>query len=341
MFLRNFRCLIISARNQSKSFSQVPVKLEDDLKPLLDNISQLNEPPKSLIDPGGASELDEYAPYLAPTFNLAAYANKSPTLKKFLDLGVDLYKIEKRKGLGQFVLGLDFEKHCKDHLTFLNDLGVSPDSFGRFITKNPMFFKESIDDMRVRVNYLESKKFTPAMISRIVATNPYWLMFSTKRIDQRLGYFQKTFSLSGKQVRKLVCLQPKLITYSMEHIEHASFSIKQELGFSEQEIKDLLLQRPKIFMLNHEELLNRFEYAHQKMKLSHDDIIKHSELLLTRQFRLKQRHEFLVKLGRNQYDPKKELYISPSTLVTAPTREFVENLAKSCMEEYDKFRKSL
>lgn len=212
---------------------------------------------KSLFEPNGATELDEYAPFLRPTFNLAAYVNKSPTLTKFLDLGVDLYRIEKRKGLGQYFLELDFERDCKQHLIFLNDIGVSPDSFGRFITKNPLIFKENLDDLRVRVNYLESKQFMPEMISRIVEANPFWLMFTTRRIDRRLGYFQKKFALHGHQVRQLTVRQPRIITYNTEHIERSYFAIKEEMGFNKFEVKRIVLDVPKLFMMSKLYLFNK------------------------------------------------------------------------------------
>ncbi|XP_063702824.1 transcription termination factor 3, mitochondrial [Culicoides brevitarsis] len=299
------------------------------------------EKPKSLIEPGGATELDEIAPYLKPTFNLAAYANKSHTLQQFLKMGVDLYKIEKRKGLGQFFLELDFEKHCKDHLMFLNDIGVSPDVFGAFITKNPLIFKESIQDLQTRVNYLEYKNFKKEAIVRIVEKNPFWLMFSTPRIDRRLGFFQKNFELTGNEVRKLATKQPRLITYNTMHVQKSIFSVKEEMGFSQDEMKRLTLKKPRIMMMNHDELLNRFEYIQKKMKLSHERILQTPELLETRQFILKQRHEFLKSLKRDQYDPKLPLYVPLEALVKSSNEEFVTVIAKSCMEEYEKFLKTL
>lgn len=336
---------------------------EKDLQEFIDRPFgnyQATKQNKSLIEPGSATPEDEIAPFFKPTFNLAAYANKSHTLQQFLDLGVDLHKIEKRKGLGQFFLELEFDKHVKDHLLFLKDIGVSSDLFGEIITKNPLIFKESIEDLQTRVNYLESKKFTSEMIVNIVVKNPFWLMFNTRRIDRRLGYFQKNFELNGNQVRMLSSKAPKLITYNLDHVRQSIFAVKEEMGFDKLEIKELLLQKPKIFMmseyfgktkkklsltlnvvLDHEELLNRFEYTHHKMQLSHETIVQSPEVLLIRQFKLRQRHEFLKMLKRNQYDPKKPLYVSLFSLVTGSDREFVINIAKSCMEEYEKFLKSL
>ena len=60
---------------------------------------------------------------------------------------------------------------------FLHDLGVPSDELGSFITRNPWIFKEDLDDLQVRVNYLQSKKFSAEMIARVVRRNPWWLSF--------------------------------------------------------------------------------------------------------------------------------------------------------------------
>lgn len=223
---------------------------EKELQEYIDDTFAKDQTNENLIEVGGATTEDEIAPFIKPTFNLAAYANKSRTLQQFLDLGVDLHKIEKRKGLGQFFLQLDFDKDVKDHLLFLKDVGVSPDIFGEFITKNPLIFKESIEDLQTRVNYLQSKQFKKEMIGRIVEKNPFWLMFSTRRIDRRLGYFQKNFVLNGNQVRLLSSKQPKLITYNLDHIRQSTFSVQKEMGFDTNETRQLVLQKPRIFMMS-------------------------------------------------------------------------------------------
>lgn len=313
--------------------------LQEHLDNFLKQVFQEKEN-KSYIEPGGGGVEDEVAPFLSPTFNLAAYVSKSETLQKFIQLGVDLNKIERRRGLGQYFIKLDFERDCKDHLIFLNDIGVPADQFGQFITKNPVIFQEDLENLQVRVNYLASKNFEPEMISRVVLANPFWLMFSTKRIDRRLGYFQKNFKLSGEEVRLVTCRQPRLITYKLPTVEKNTFSIREEFGFEDYEIKKLLLTIPRIWMMNYNELKNRLNYIHNTMELPHEAIVRSPEIIYTRQFRLRQRHGFLVLLGRNQYDPTKELYVPLKELATATDKEFVENIAKSCMEEWDKFLRS-
>jgi hypothetical protein len=41
----------------------------------------------------------------------------------------------------------------------------------------------------------------------------------TEKIDQRLGHFQKTFKLTGNEVRNLAVQRPRLITYDLAHIQ--------------------------------------------------------------------------------------------------------------------------
>lgn len=184
-----------------------------------------------------------------PSFNLAAYVNNSSTLQQFLSLGVDLHSIERRKGLGDFVLKLDFEKNVKPYITFLVDQGVSPDDFGRMFTKNPLLFKEDLDDLQTRVNYLKSKRFSDEARQRILTQNPYWLMFSTRRVDRRLGYFQKEFKLSGHDLRLLATREPNAITYNMEHLRKSVFTLKEEMGFNAKELSDLVVRKPRLLMI--------------------------------------------------------------------------------------------
>lgn len=195
------------------------------------------------------ADLIENTPtFTTPTFNFAAYANKSDTIQKLVALGVDLSKIEKKKGFPQYVLQLDFERDIKNHLLFFHDLGVPAESYGHLITKNPLIFKESIDDLETRVYYLRAKKFGVNQVCDIVVRNPFWLSFATHRIDRRLGWFQKNFQLSGDDIRLVVCKQPKLITYNMEHIRESTFTIKEEMGFDKDEMKALLLAKPNFWM---------------------------------------------------------------------------------------------
>lgn len=191
---------------------------------------------------------EDFPLFTRPTFNFAAYIDKSDTLKKFVELGVDLSKIEKKKGLPQFVLKLDFNRDVKGHLMFLHDLGIQPENFGHILTKNPLFFKNTLEDLETRLYYLRSKKFELEQVQEIVVKDPFWLNFSTKRIDRRLGWFQKNFELTGNDIRFLATKFPRVITSNLMELRERVFSIKEEMGFDKEETKILLLAVPKLFI---------------------------------------------------------------------------------------------
>ncbi|XP_026757405.1 transcription termination factor 3, mitochondrial isoform X2 [Galleria mellonella] len=194
-----------------------------------------------------SEDLSNVIPHLPNTFNLAAYVNQSEVLKKLLYLNVNLNKIEKKPHVAEKIMKLNFDD-IKDHILFIKDY-VKTDNIGKFFTINPMIFYESLEDLKIRVNYLQSKRFTHDQIEQIISKNAFWLMFSTIRIDRRLGFYQDKFNLIGNEIRFLATKQPKLITYNLQHVMTNTFVIKEEMGFEDHEMKQLILEKPKLWML--------------------------------------------------------------------------------------------
>ncbi|XP_065164181.1 transcription termination factor 3, mitochondrial [Atheta coriaria] len=295
----------------------------------------------SVLDPCDDEEVQHIAPYLKPTFNFAAYVNKSETLQELVKLGVNLHKLEKKTDVPEFILGLKFETDIKEHVILLHDLGLTVEQIGVILTKNPFILKECLDDLKVRINYLESKKFTAEMIVRIIALNPFWLSFSTRDIDKKLGFFQKTFSLTGDEVRYLTAKQPKLITYNQRHIKKSIFTLKEEMGFTDEEYKRILLQKPRLFMNDHKKLLKTFEYLHNTMKISLETIAQMPDVLGCRLFRLQQRFEYLQRLNKVQFNPKQPGYISPALIVSGSDSEFASQVAQTSIQSFNTFLQTL
>jgi len=193
-------------------------------------------------------DLSDIGSPLTPTFSFAKYANKSQTIQELVKLGVGLYKFEAKEGMVQYILDLDFNRDVKPYIRFLHDCGVPANYLGEFITKNPNIFKEDLDDLHTRIRYLRAHNFNMSMIKTIICKNPNWLLFSTKDIDNRLGYFQNNFKLRGKEVRILTVKAPKVVTYKMLHLLGNTFSIKEEMGFNQMQVKKLLLRLPRIWI---------------------------------------------------------------------------------------------
>ncbi|CAG5021703.1 unnamed protein product [Parnassius apollo] len=288
-----------------------------------------------------SEDLSIITSYFPKSFNFAAYVNSSNTLQTLLHLNVNLSKIEKKPFVAEKILKLNFEEeNTKEILLFIKDY-VGVEYIGHFLTKNPLILFETAEDLKIRVNYLESKKFQNESIRKIITQNPFWLMFSTIRIDKRLGYYQEKFKLCGSEVRYLATKQPNLITYNLHHIQTNSFVIKEEMGFNDNEVKELILKIPKVWMINQHSLLERFNYVHNVMKIPHEKVLHYPNILLCRNFKVKQRHIFLEKLGRAQYDATKENYVPLSALIEGTDQDFCRTYAKCLVDDFNTFLKTM
>lgn len=76
---------------------------------------------------------------------------------------------------------------------FLRDQGVKPEDLGRWLTINPLIFREKIEDLDARINYLKAVKFTSDEIVRLISRNPHWLLFRYETVVMLL-YQQGGFS---------------------------------------------------------------------------------------------------------------------------------------------------
>lgn len=96
-----------------------------------------------------------------------------------------------------------------------------------------------------------------------------------------------------------------------------------------------------IFLPDGPSLLRRFNVVHNVMGLSHAQILQFPEVLMSRDFRLTQRHEFLKSLGRNQYDPTQPNYVSPVVIAAGDDVAFCTNVAKASIIDFNNFIKTL
>lgn len=162
------------SNNVWRSYSSVDI--QKSIIPKDYNIEEANDEneDKSVLVPHKNEDLSNIDTYLKPTFNFAAYINKSETLQELVKLGVNLDKLERHKEAAPFILGLKFE-NIKDHIIFIRELGVENDLIGGLITKNPFILREDLNNIQTRINYFKYKQFTDESIKSMVQRNPFLL----------------------------------------------------------------------------------------------------------------------------------------------------------------------
>lgn len=284
----------------------------------------------------------EASPPLPPTsFTLRDYVDRSETLTKLVLLGVDLSKLQKRPNVANMLLRLDFDRDVKDRLLFLKDVGVEEELLGAFLTRNPFILTEDLENLQKRVQYLQSKKFSTAAISRMVSGAPYLLNFSVERLDNRLGFYQEQLGLSTQKTRDLVIRLPKLLTGSLEPVKENLRVCRIELGFRENEIQQMVTCVPKLLLASKSKVTRLFDYLHNTMGIPHHLITKFPQAFNAKFLRIKDRHLFLQHVGRAQYDPSQPNYIPLDKLVATPDDVFCVTLAKAMLSDFETFQKTL
>ena len=84
-----------------------------------------------------------------------------------------------------------------------------------------------------------------------------------------------------------------------------------------------------------------FDLIHNEMKIPHELIAKQPNIFESKILSIKFRHEYLKRLGRDQYDPKKPLYVPLSAFNDLEDNEFCEKYAKTSVRDFNLFMKSI
>lgn len=278
------------------------------------------------------------------THNLAKIVDKSPSLKRLVDLGVKIWKWEREPGQLDLALRLDFKTHVGPKMDFLRALGVQLEDMVAVFEANPQLLVEtSMDECLVRKDYLVKMGFTRAQITAVLSADPQWLSHAVEEIDSRLGFLQRTFELSAADLRQVAALEPKLVTWVglPDQINLNLFSFKEEMGFDKWQITGMLKACPLVFRHKYEYvLMETFDALAVEVGFSRQIIAKNPHSLLFPASKIRDRLAFLKLAGRDQFDPKKPNFISIDTIIAFSDNEF-SKMVNVDSDKFDRFLKTL
>jgi len=84
-------------------------------------------------------------------------------------------------------------------------------------------------------------------------------------------------------------------------------------------------------------LVKQYDYLHNIMEISNEQIVQSPEVLAGHLHDIRNRHRFLVKQGRDQFDPKLPNYVPLNSFTDTAEAAWLEEYAKCSMEDFDKF----
>ncbi|CAI2355122.1 unnamed protein product [Caenorhabditis sp. 36 PRJEB53466] len=266
----------------------------------------------SLTDPPSPSNPHPFDPSQLPpvhSHSLVPFVNHSPLLRFLVDIGVDLAEVENTTSVGKHLLRLQMDDVRQKIELMQNEIGFENEAIGKYLTRNPFFLLQDVNDMQTRLNYLELKKFTKPERRKIVDEYRYWLNCNVKLIDSRLGWLQQQFKLSAKLTRELIVKEPRIIMFGTGPLERLVKMFTKELNFSANQLKTLVLEDPRLFMMDSKLVSKTYRYVRDVMRINNGTILEHPFLLRCSLSVIKSRHDFLCRLGRANYQlsTKKEL----------------------------------
>ena len=114
-----------------------------------------SEPRSDAVRPSTGRRLPGGLP--ARSHGLAPYVASSAHLRRLVALGVDVSGWDRRPGVAQLALRLDWERDMAPRIQLLHDAGVPADRLAALITRNPLIFKERIDDLQASTDKIKEK----------------------------------------------------------------------------------------------------------------------------------------------------------------------------------------
>ncbi|CAF4077746.1 unnamed protein product, partial [Rotaria sp. Silwood1] len=289
--------------------------------------------------------INEMYPSLRPfTFDLAYLINESLTLKRFIEMGVDIYRWNQPNIKAKYILTLNFERDCIQHIIFLNELGIKNKYLAQYLSYNPWIFKENLDDLYVRINYLKSKGFNQENIHDILIRAPYLLNLSTKIIDTKINWFIKKFHLNNNNnnnIKEFIIRSPKLLTLPLQDISNTYFNMHSLLGFEHNELQKIFQQYPKLFIYDYKLIELNFDFLFNEMNIKRQYLINYPPILKQSFQQLRTRCLYLKYIKRNQFDPTKSNFISLKNLCLKTNDLFCQYVTKTSIQHYLNFMKTL
>ncbi|VDK79816.1 unnamed protein product [Litomosoides sigmodontis] len=280
---------------------------------------------------------------LPPThsWSIAHYVNHLPVLQILVELGMNLFEVDSMEHIGRKLIKLDWENDVRPKLVWLlHQVGMPITDVGSYLTRNPYFLLQDLESMQVRLNYLYTKRLTKAKILKIVKNNRFWLNTDVKTTDARLGWIQKTFELTGDEMRQLIVTEPRVIMYGIGSLERLVTMLNEELEFTKEQVKAILLKDPRVFMMEPNAVRATYNYLRYTVHLSNEQMSEWPLCLRFSIAAIRRRHEFLVRLNKADYDEGSPNYVHPSSLLQPSDQKFALNVAHTYLNVYNIFLKN-
>lgn len=142
-------------------------------------------------------------------------------------------------------------------------------------------------------------------------------------------------------VLNLITKCPDLIaSCSLKSLENKIEFLQTKLEFNKHQLRNILIKQPSILTFSTQAVGEKFKYCFEKLNASPSSIARCPRLFQCSMKRIRERHLYLVHMGRF----KEHMIIDDyglGVILTSTDLQFATKVAKSSKEDFDQFRKNL
>ncbi|XP_067933783.1 transcription termination factor 3, mitochondrial-like [Watersipora subatra] len=263
---------------------------------------------------------------------LADLVKYSSDLQRLIALGVSLRDVESKEGAAELVANIKYYPQVDEVVTLLRAVGV--ERIGDVISRCPFLLAEGAESLRLKLMYLSSRRFSRTQITRLVTTQPCWLLEGLTEVDAKLAAVKQIFQLSNGELRDVVSRSPKVALLDTLLLQRFKVILNAAYDLEPLQIKALVIGCPSATRIGERNLRQRMDYLTETMHLSKEQILAWPSILRCRQRIVKERHSVLSHLNLHEYDSSKPGYVSLQRLVSGTDENFCKDVAKIPLNLY-------
>ncbi|KAL5107682.1 Transcription termination factor 3 mitochondrial [Taenia crassiceps] len=274
-------------------------------------------------------DIDRHYPRLPDACNLAALVPHNECLRKLVELGADLSRMELEPGVANLLVKTDFNVTIAPKLWHLSSFGFELPQLSRIMTRVPKsIIKLPVEEVESRLKYFTDRGFSSGDVIRMVTDQPTILALTSCEVDRQLGTLMNVFVFKAHEIRHVASEAPKCIVQPAKSTKDIFVVLTKMMGFSVASARQMVIAFPRIILSSNRVLSTNAFHLHRRLQLSFDQIALFPRALSAPPRILAERTNFLKLCHLFQPDGTKPLYTPLNEIVEGTDEEFCLRFAK-------------
>lgn len=287
-------------------------------------------------------DIDKHYPQLPEASNLAPLVPHNECLRKLVELGADLSRMESEPGVANLLVKTDFNTAIAPKLWLLCNFGFELPHVSRIMTRVPKsIIKLSVEEIASRLKYFSDRGFSSNDVIRMVSDQPMILALTSCEVDRHLGTLMNVFDFKADEVRHVASEAPACIVQPVKSTKNVFVVLTKMLDFSVASARQMIIAFPRMILSSNRVLSTNAFHLHRRLQLPFDQIALCPRALCAPPRILAERTNFLKLSHRFQPDRTKPLYTPLDAIVEGTDGEFCQRFAEGKEDLFNDYLRTI